>query len=392
MDFNKIHNRLGTYCTQWDFIEDRFGEKDLLPFSISDTDFLVPKQIQDQLFKNVEHGIFGYTRWRHNDYLNAISNYFKRRFDTHIDKSWIIYSPSVMYSVSILLRQLCNEGDAVAVFNPMYDAFIDVIENNSLKINSVLLNSSAGKFVYDPEELELAISKSKVFLLCSPHNPTGRLWTNEELEEIIMLAKKYHVFVISDEIHMDVNLSSRKHQPILKYLKDYPNIALVSSVSKTMNTPALGGSYAIIPSNELYDVFQQITRKRDFVNSASIMGIEACMIGYRDCDDYIEELNLYIKQNMNLLKEHLLENIPEFTFDIPEATYLAWIDTRSSGFSMKAIQDSLIKNGKVAIMDGRTYGSGGEGYLRMNVACPKAKLIEGLNRMNMAMNCLRGGN
>ncbi|MDQ0360888.1 MalY/PatB family protein [Breznakia pachnodae] len=386
MNFDEVNNRLGTYCTQWDFIEDRFQEKDLLPFSISDTDFKVPPQIINRLEQLVQHGIFGYTRWNHEDFKSSITNYFQRRFDTKLEADWILYSPSVMYSVSVLLRLLSKEKAVIGTFSPMYDAFFHVIEDNNRILKEFHLIKNNNRFVIDEEQLENEIKECDIFLLCSPHNPTGRVWTVKELTKIIELCKQYNVKIISDEIHMDMVFQNHTHTPIMKFYKEYKELYLVSSSSKTFNTPGLIGSYACIPDEAVREKFLQQTRRKDFLNSASIFGMHALMVGYQECDDYVDEMKTYIYKNMCFVKDYIDQNLPGFEFEIPDGTYLAWIDISKLEFSDEEVQEAFIKVGKVAIMSGKTYGKAG--YLRLNCGCPKSKLEEGMHRVKIAMDSL----
>lgn len=387
-NFDEVHNRLGTYCTQWDYIEDRFHKKDLIPFSISDTDFIIPKPITEKIHEVANHQIYGYTRWNHHDFKSSITGYFQRHFETHIEEDWILYSPSVMYSVSILIRLLSQPGDKVLTMNPMYDSFITVIEENDRELVSHNLIARNGTFEIDFDVFEEQAKQCQILLLCSPHNPTGRIWSDEEMKKMIDICKKYHVKIISDEIHMDIQIQDRKHQPLLKYFNQYDELYTASSSSKTLNTPGLIGSYVMIPHAEIRDQFLGITRRRDFLNSASIFGMYATMIGYTQCDDYIEQLNEYIRGNMKFLEDFIKENLPDFHFHRPDATYLAWIDCRDVPFTSDEIQDALVNVGGVAIMKGETYGSNGKKYLRMNLGCPRSKLQEGLQRFKKAMDAL----
>ena len=387
-NFDEVHNRLGTYCTQWDYIEDRFHKKDLIPFSISDTDFIIPKPITEKIHEVADHQIYGYTRWNHHDFKSSITGYFQRHFETYIEEDWILYSPSVMYSVSILIRLLSQPGDKVLTMNPMYDSFITVIEENDRELVSHNLIARNGTFEIDFDVFEEQAKQCRILLLCSPHNPTGRIWSDEEMQKMIDICKKYHVKIISDEIHMDIQIQDRKHQPLLKYFNQYDELYTASSSSKTLNTPGLIGSYVMIPHAEIRDQFLGITRRRDFLNSASIFGMYATMIGYTQCDDYIEQLNEYIRGNMKFLEDFIKENLPDFHFHRPDATYLAWIDCRDVPFTSDEIQDALVNVGGVAIMKGETYGSNGKKYLRMNLGCPRSKLQEGLQRFKKAMDAL----
>lgn len=385
-DFNEVHNRLGTYCTQWDYIEDRFNKKDLIPFSISDTDFIIPKPITDKIQEVSKHQIYGYTRWNHHDFKSSITEYYLRRFSTNLEEDWILYSPTVMYSVSLLIRLLSNEGDKVLTFEPMYDSFYTVIEDNGRTLVANKLVPTNGTFEIDFTKFEEQVKECKLLLLCSPHNPTGRIWTKEEMDYIVTICKKYNVKIISDEIHMDIQLRDRKHIPLLSYINEYDELYTASSSSKTFNTPGLIGSYVIIPNENVRDAFLHQTRRKDFLNSVSIFGMYATMVGYRECDDYIEQLNEHIKENMKIVEDFISEELKDFRFVIPDGTYLAWIDARNVPYTAEEIQDALVNVGGIGIMKGEIYG--GEKYLRMNIGCPQSKLKEGLKRFKIAMDYL----
>ena len=304
-DFNEVHNRLGTYCTQWDYIQDRFNKKDLIPFSISDTDFIIPKPITEKIFEVAHHQIYGYTRWNHHDFKSSITGYFERRHHTHIEEDWILYSPTVMYSVSLLIRLLSQPHDKVLTFEPMYDSFYTVIQDNDRQLVAHRLISKDGTFEIDFDLFEKQVQECQLLLLCSPHNPTGRIWTKEEMDQIIKICKKDQVKIISDEIHIDIQLRDRKHIPLLSYIHEYDELYTAASSSKTFNTPGLIGSYLMIPNEEVREKFLMHTRRKDFLNSVSIFGMYATMIGYTQCDDYIDQLNDYIKENMKIVEEFI---------------------------------------------------------------------------------------
>lgn len=385
-NFDEVHNRKGTYSTQWDFISDRFGRNDILPFSISDTDFCVPKPVTEALKKAVELEIFGYTRWNHDAFKQAIVQYFKRRFDTEIDADSIVYSPSVMYTLSSLIELLSEVGDAVATFAPMYTDFEDCTRLRQRRMLRVYLDNHDSVYTINWQKLEEALAQAKIFLLCSPHNPTGRVWTNEELSKLVDLCQKYQVQLISDEIHMDIVLKG-KHIPIMRYIQNYPNIYLISSGSKTFNYPGLGGSYALLANPKVRDCFLNHTKHRDFVNSANYMGMTALMSSYCQCDDYVDELVGYIQKNMDLVDTYIHQYCAPLKFRKPEGTYLAWIDCRDLPVTADEFQDVLVNIGQVGIMKGETYF--GDGYLRMNVGCPNIKLKDGLQRLKKSIDYLK---
>ncbi|MCD7840817.1 MAG: PatB family C-S lyase [Erysipelotrichaceae bacterium] len=387
-NFDEVHNRTGTYCTQWDYIQDRFGRKDVLPFSISDTDFIVPKPITEKINEISKHEIYGYTRWNHHDFKSSVTSFYQRRYHTYIDEDWILYSPSVMYSISLLIRLLSKPQDKVLTFNPMYDSFFTVIEDNNRQLVSNHLICNNGSFEIDFNLFEKQAKECQILLLCSPHNPTGRIWHDDEMQKIIQICQKYHVKIISDEIHMDIQIKDIKHKPLLSYYNEYNELYTATSSSKTFNTPGLIGSYVMIPNNDIRNAFLETTRKKDFLNSVSIFGMYAIMIGYTQCDDYINQLNEYIIGNMELVEHFIKNNLPDFHFIKPEATYLAWIDARNVPYSSDEIQDALVNIGKVAIMKGETYGENGTKFLRMNLGCPRSKVQDGLNRLKIAMDAL----
>lgn len=385
MDFNQIIDRRGTYCTQWDYVQDRFGVKDLLPFTISDTDFKVPEIVNEAILKRVNHPIYGYTRWNNGDFQNSVTSWYQRRMDTNIDSKWIVYSPSVMYSVSQLIQIVSKEDDGVIIQTPGYDAFFKTIRGNNRQIVENPLNYKDGVYALDFEDLEekLKLKNNSVLLLCSPHNPTGKVWSEDELIKIIELCAEYDVFIISDEIHMDVLRKNIQHHPILKF--SINNIAIVTSASKTFNFPGLIFSYAIIPDVVIQENFLYNLKNKDGLSSTSILGLEATMAAYNHSETWVDDLNIYIEKNYNYVKEQMAKYFPDFKVVESNSTYLMWIDVSESHYSMDEIQNALINVGKVAIMDGKIYGGNGQDFLRLNIGCPMDKLVDGIERMKKSL-------
>ncbi len=360
----------------------------MLPFSISDTDFMAPYPIRKKLMEVVEHGIYGYSRWNHEEFKGVVAGYFADRHKVFVSPDWVVYSPSVLYSIAVLFRLLSREHDRVLVFEPMYDAFYHVIKDNNREMVPLRLMPENGRFEIDFDRFENLVKECRIFLLCSPHNPTGRVWTTDEMDRMVELCRKHQVAVISDEIHSDVILTDRKHCPILKYGNQYDQLYLISSASKTFNTPGLIGSYCILPDERVRDPFISWMRNRDFLNSVSLMGMHAIMTGYGECMDYADQLCTYIRGNMQELSIFAEKELADcgVRFRMPEATYLAWIDMSKVGADSGAIQNALVHVGKIGIMPGKAYGD--ENYLRMNLGCPRGKLMEGFERMRRAMEKL----
>ena len=389
MNFDEIKDRRGTYCTQWDYVKDRFGKEGLLPFTISDMDLESPGEIAEALVKRINHKIFGYSRWNHDDFKNSIESWYKKRFSCEINKDWIVYSPSVIYAVSKFVEMKSEKGDGVLINTPGYDGFFKMILGNERRIISSPLKNINGKYEIDFEDFEKKCREAKIFLLCSPHNPVGKVWTEEELIKIIEICKKNNVFIISDEIHMDI-VYNKKHIPIVFLGKDYlENIVLCTSASKTFNIPAFTGSYLFIPSEKNREDFLKILKERDALSSPSILAVIATMTAYNECEYWVDELIKYTENNIRFVKEYLEKNIPELFCEIPDGSYFAWIDFSKLGISSEEFQKYLIDIGEVAVMPGLTYGEEGRYFLRLNVACSIKKVEDGLKRIKKTVDYIK---
>ncbi|MCC3868800.1 MalY/PatB family protein [Terrisporobacter mayombei] len=389
IDFNKEVDRLGTYCTQWDYVEDRFGKKNLLPFTISDMDLEYPDEVAQVLQQRLDHRVLGYSRWKHDDFRNSIKNWYSKRFNCNIDSEWIYYSPSVMYSISKLIEIFSKDGDGVLLNTPAYNAFYDVLRTNNRKVIKSPLKNENGHYSIDFEDFKEKCKESKLFILCNPHNPTGRVWTEEELIKMINICKEYDVKIISDDIHMDIVYGSRM-TPILKVAEDYlDSIYICTSPSKSFNIPALTGSYVIIPEAKTRDRFENIVRYRDFVNSPAILSVLATMTCYNDCEYWIEELLNHLENNLKYTISYLEEYLPQLKLKMPQGCYFAWIDFSELNIPGEQFQKMLIDIGEVAIMNGHVYGEECEFYLRLNVACSRDKLIDGLDRLKKTIDYIK---
>ncbi|OEJ14990.1 beta-cystathionase [Brachyspira hampsonii] len=390
MDFDTIINRKGTYCTQWDYIKDRFGINDLLPFTISDMDLQSPDEIIDALIKRINHKIFGYSRWNHDDFKNSIELWYKKRFNFNINKDHIVYSPSVIYSVSNFIRMKSSINDNVLILTPAYDGFFKTIKANNRNILSSSLIKTESKYEIDFEDFEKKCRVSKIFLFCSPHNPVGRVWDIDELKKLVNICKKYNVYIISDEIHMDI-VYNKKHIPILS-VDDYNNMILCTSASKTFNIPALGGSYLFIRNNKDRNEYLNILKDRDALSSPPILAIIANMTAYNKCDYWVDELLEYINSNINYIISYLDKNIPMLRSYMPEGSYFAWVDYSKLNISEEVFQKYLVEIGKVAIMNGSVYGEEGKTFLRINCACSINKIKDCMNRITNTIEYMKSNN
>ncbi len=381
MTFDTAINRKGTYCTQWDYVEDRFGEADLLPFTISDTDFMVPKEVLKTLKERMNHPVFGYTRWNHHELKEAIKQWYQSRFDTLLEEEWIMYTPTVIYAVSTLIQMLTKKGEGVVLQTPAYDAFFKVIQDNDrlLVENPLIYEENQYRIDFTNLEEKLARPENKVLLICSPHNPTGRVWKQWELEKIVALCRQYSIFLLSDEIHMDILGRGQRHIPITRF--NYEQVAIVTSGTKTFNFPGLTFAYALIPNLGLREHFQRKLKNADGLSSTNIFGMLATMSAYRYCSHWVDELNHYLESNQRYVKTFIQEKLPDVKVVDLEATYLMWLDVSKAVSDIPLLREKLISVGKVAIMDGSIYGGNGHQFLRLNIGCPKSKLVDGLDRM-----------
>lgn len=383
VDFDKVIDRHHTYSTQWDYAKDRFGRNDVLPFSISDTDFAVPDGVQKALEKRMQHPIYGYTRWNHRDYKGTIEKWYEDRYDFKFNENIIAYSPSVVFSISDFIRMHSEEGDAVATFIPMYDAFFNAIEANNRLLMPVKLGDAYENYQIDWDMLETVLSqdKVKVFLLTNPHNPTGKVFKLGELKRISELCYKYNVYLISDDIHQDIVYKPNKYIPILSVRNT--DVVLCSSGSKTFNTPGLIGSYLLCPDRKDYDQFLIDLKQKNALSSVSIFGMYGQMAAYHE-SKYVDQMLKYLYKNMKLVDNFCKENKLGLEFKIPNGTYLAWINCEKAGMDEEKLQNKLINIGHVGIMKGSVYGN--RKRIRMNVACPQTKLREGLRRIKIALS------
>jgi len=388
-DFSAVVDRHGTWCTQWDYIADRFGAADLLPFTISDMDFATAPCIIEAMQSRIGHGVFGYSRWKNDEFLAAVAHWFRQRFNSAIDTNAIVYGPSVIYMVSELIRQWSAPGDGVVIHTPAYDAFYNAVAGNQRQVVSVGLHKTAAGWQCDMAELEsmLAQPQNTVLLLCSPHNPTGKVWTRDELNTMAELCARHGVAVISDEIHMDMVWGNHRHTPWCEVARS--KWALLTSGSKSFNIPALTGAYGLIGDEASRTAYLQALKGRDGLSSPSVLALVAHIAAYEQGEAWLDALREYLEANLQYVADRLNAAFPALSWQPPEATYLAWIDLRPLNIDDKALQKVLIEQQKVAIMPGYTYGEEGNGFIRLNAGCPRSKLEQGVERLIAGINALR---
>ncbi|MBK0033689.1 pyridoxal phosphate-dependent aminotransferase [Erwinia sp. S43] len=380
-DFSTVTDRHGTWCTQWDYVADRFGSADLLPFTISDMDFPTAPCILEALQQRLQHGVLGYSRWQHDDFLGAIAHWFQQRFNSRIDSETVVYGPSVIYMAAQLIRLWSHPGDGVVTFTPAYDAFYKVVDGNQRRLLPCPLIKEGNDWRLDAALLENLLSQPdcSILLLCSPHNPTGKVWTRAELTLIAGLCERHGVRTISDEIHMDMVWGDNRHTPWNEVARS--DWALLTSGSKSFNIPALTGAYGLIGSKNHRDAYLHQLKACDGLSSPAVLAVHAHVAAYRAGEPWLDALRDYLLGNLRYVAERLNHAFPQLDWQPPQSTYLAWIDLRPSGIDDRLLQTELIERQKVAIMPGYTYGEEGNGFLRLNVGCPRSKVEAGMDKL-----------
>ncbi|MGP1435141.1 MAG: MalY/PatB family protein [Phocaeicola sp.] len=378
-DFDTPVNRRGTGSYKWDIVK----EDDVLPMWVADMDFQTAPAIINALKKRVEHGVFGYTQVPEN-YYNAIINWFERRHNWHIQRDWILYTSGVVPAMSCVLKAITLPGEKVLVQTPVYNCFFSSIKNNGCEVIENQLVRQGNTYIIDYNDFEqkCADEKTTVFLLCNPHNPSGRVWRKEELAKMNEICMKHGVKVISDEIHCELTMPGYTYTPFAAVNENCLNNSVtLNSPSKSFNTAGL--QIANIICNNII-LRRKIDRAINInevcdVNPFGPIALEAA---YNDSDEWLDELKEYLYDNYITLKKFFETNLPNLKVIHLEGTYLVWVDISETGLSSEEAEEKLLKEGKVLINSGTMYGQkAGEGYLRINIACPKRTLLYGLERI-----------
>lgn len=387
-NFNKIIDRTNNFSAKWSEMNKNFGSNDLLPMWVADMDFLTAPCIMEALKDRLEQGIFGYTT-RPSSYNESIVNWLDNRFSWKIKKEWLMFSPAVITSISLLIQNLTQKNDKIMIQEPVYSPFHNIVELNERDlVISPLIKLDDGSYIMDYEDIEAKIKDVKIFILCNPHNPVGRVWTREELTRLGQICLKHNVIVISDEIHSDIILKNHKHIPFASISKEFcKNTITCMAPTKTFNLAGLQSSFLVMSNPYYYEVmdraFSTLDIKRN--NAFSLVATEAA---YNYGEDWLDELIKYIEDNVDFAIEYIKTNIPKLKVKKPEGTYLLWVDFNGLNVDEKDLKDALINKGRVALSSGSSFGIGGGGYYRINLACPRAMVLEALKRIEFAINSL----
>ncbi|MCS5421084.1 MULTISPECIES: MalY/PatB family protein [Psychrilyobacter] len=380
VDFNKKIDRSKNDSRKWAGRKKYFGREDLLPMWVADMDIEAPDVVVEALKNKADQKIFGYTM-ENERYIGSLVNWVKKRHGSKLSFERIAHSPTVVTSLNLLIKILTNEGDQIMIQSPTYPQFVKQIESNGRKVVINELVEKENGYEMDFIDFEEKVKNSVVFILCNPHNPAGRVWTREESSKIAEICVKYGVKIISDEIHSDLILDG-KHISIASLGREVENLVYTClSATKTFNLAGIQSSFVVFPTRK---------EKENFVEELSLIGVHEpnsfCMdmviSAYNHGEEWLEKLLDHLRGNIEFAVDYIEKNIPQIRVKKPEATYLLWLDLRKFGLDDEKLKERLVEDGGLAL----TMGGGfmGSGFARMNIACPRYMLEDGLERLKKA--------
>lgn len=388
-NFDEIIDRRNTDCLKYDFAVERGKPADVLPLWVADMDFRTAPHIIEKAVADASLGIYGYTESK-DDYFQAVANWYSTYFDWNVEKKWLVKTPGIVFAIGLAIKALTKEGDGVMIQQPVYYPFSEVIKDNDRKLVNNALVFRNGYYEIDFEDFEQKIIQEqvKLFVLCSPHNPVGRVWTKEELQKIGEICLKYGVKVVSDEIHSDFVYGDRKHYVFTTVDPRFEEFSIVCTApSKTFNLAGLQASNIFIPNVQIRKAFLKQMSAVGY-SQLNMIGLHACKAAYETGREWLEELKVYLKGNLDFVREYLEQNLPQIKLIEPEGTYLIWLDCRALGLPEAKLEHLIVHEAKLWLDSGAIFGKDGEGFERINIACPRAILEEACKRLCRAVQSL----
>jgi cystathionine beta-lyase len=386
-DFDKMTDRRGTNCLKYDFAAERGKPEGILPLWVADMDFPTAPGVLERLQKAVDHGIFGYSEGK-DDYFQAVAGWYEKHFDWKVSRSWLVKTPGVVFALAMAVQAFTKEGDAVLLQQPVYYPFSEVILDNHRELVNSPLKLVNGHYEIDFEDFEQKIVEHqvKLFLLCSPHNPVGRVWKEWELRKIGEICLKHSVLVVSDEIHSDFVRPGHKHIVFASLSPELADITVTCTApSKTFNLAGLQVSNIFIPNHDLKVKFKKAITRIGY-SQVNLMGLLACQAAYEDGEEWLQQLKEYLEGNLQFVKNYLEEKIPEIKLIEPEGTYLIWLDFRSLGMTEEEREELIVKKAHLWLDSGAMFGVDGEGFERINIACQRKTLQQALDQLEKALH------
>ncbi|MGC6175003.1 MalY/PatB family protein [Lacrimispora sp. 38-1] len=389
INFDERIDRKNTSCIKYDFTVQRGKPEGILPLWVADMDFKAPQPVLDALKARVEHGIFGYSEGKE-EYFEAVKDWMNRRHGWAVERNWLIKTPGVVFALAMAVKAYTKPGDGVMIQQPVYYPFREVIEDNGRRIvDNTLYLGEDGIYHMDLEDFEkkAAENQVKLFFLCNPHNPVGRVWTKEELTELGGICERLDMIVVSDEIHQDFVFKG-EHQVFAAISEELKNRTITCTApSKTFNVAGLQISNIFISNPELKRKFKKEIAAAGY-SQLNALGLTACEAAYRYGEDWHDQLMEYLKENIQLVRTYLEDKLPEIKLIEPEGTYLIWMDFRGLGLCEQEREELIVKKAGLWLDSGAMFGPIGEGFERINIACPRSLIIEALDKLRAAIKNL----
>jgi len=392
-NFDELINRKNTNSIKYDFTAQRGKPEGILPLWVADMDFRTPPCVVEALTDKSRHGIFGYSETGP-DYVNVLQNWFWHNFEWVIEPEWLVKTPSVVYAICTAIRALTEKGDAVLIQQPVYYPFSEsiLLNDRKLVVNELLYQD--GSYTIDFEDFENTIRENnvKLFLLCSPHNPVGRVWTKEELMRMGDICLKLGVTVVSDEIHADFVYTGYQHFVFAGLKPAFNDITITCTApTKTFNLAGLQISNIFIANRHIRHEFQKEISKSGY-SQLNVMGIAACEAAYSKGYEWLAELKNYLMENLNFIRNFLKSRLPMIRLVEPEGTYLVWLDCRGLGLNDRQLDDLIVNKAGLWLDAGTMFGIGGSGFQRINIACPRSILEKALHLLEQAVISVSNNN
>lgn len=383
--FDQRNERRHTNSVKWDSIATTYHKDDLLPLWVADMDFTAPSSVKQALLSYVEQGIYGYTLFG-DDLYAAIINWQKKRHNYDIKKEDILFSPGVVPSIAVSIEAFTSKGDSVMIHDPVYPPFAQMVEENKRKLVRSPLKVVNGHFEMDFITMEAQMIKEdvKLFILCNPHNPGGRVWSKTELKQLGDLCKKHHCLVVSDEIHQDLIFAPYQHETFHNIDPSFADFSIVlTAATKTFNLAGIKNSMIFVKNPKLKAAFTAVQAKseQDTINTFGLIGTKAA---YEGGETWLTELLDYLQKNSAFTIEFLQKNLPQVKIMPPEGTYLFWLDFSAYNLTDTALNKKMIDEAGVVLNGGFTFGPNGKQHMRLNIACPKSTLQQGLEQIARA--------
>lgn len=385
-NFDEIINRSNTDSVKFDELNINFGKEDLMPFWVADMDFKLPEFAIEELVKRAEHGIFGYTR-RDEDYYKSIINWLKTRHNFNVEEGEIEYGPGVVFLLNMMIRLFTNKGDKIIIQPPVYYPFYNVVKGNEREIVENRLVEVNGRYEMDYKDLEEKAKDPdvKMLILCSPHNPVGRVWEREELEKLGRICIDNDVLIVSDEIHFDLVFKPNKHIPFGSISDEFKAKSITCTApTKTFNIAGLHNAYCIIHDKKMMDKYVKELKLLDLNRNNAFSNVIAPVL-YNNGEDWLEGLLDYLQKNIDYICNFVEENLSGIKTKKPEGTYLMFLDCRELGLSVEQLDDLFIDAG-LALDSGHWFGENGHGFMRLNIACPRSKLEIAMEKLKDTLN------